>query len=251
MNKNYNLSQGVNFIEIPLLNVKKLSHIQDFVKNGDNDNYSIKSLFDNVTKTPNIINVKNPSNDCILYFGNRDDTSRINYLFRVFPGQEVNYFLHEMKMLYCYVTQLNNSINIDINFNYISEKNYLLNSGIDINQLKYENLKLLASGTIGAGVTSLTEIFYGMEWVKNITLKIATNQTWDLYLYRLDVLGNSDLSSTIVSGGSSTSGAFTSYTLIPSNTASENGLGAHGIKFGLKNTSGSNMTGALYGEFFG
>lgn len=249
MNKKYELVQGTNFIKIPALNIKKLLDTQEMIKNIEKEdgNYLIKTLFENIRKEPNFVNIKNPSNDCVLYFSSRKDVSRQIYDFRVFPKQEIDYYLHEAKHFWCYVTQLNSSISLDINFDYVTKirNNYSVD-----NQSKYECLKLIDGVAIADTITEETDIFYNTSWVKNCLVKVNTNQNYDLYLTVYDSVGNSVIE-TLVSGGTSTSGIFENISLIPSVTENQNGILGHGFKFGLKNVSGgASMTASLSVELF-
>jgi len=249
MNKKYDLTQGINFIEIPVINQKRMSNIQKMIKELDekSNNYTIEKLFENEVVTPNLLNIKNPSNDCVLYFSSRKDVSRVNYDFKVFPKQEINYYFHENKYLYCYVTQLNNSISIDINWLY--SKDIKNNNGIDKNQIKYECLKIFSGEVIASGDTSWSDYIDKIDWSRYMNLIINTNKNYDLYVKRKNGLDIIAYENTLVSGAGATSANLCLF-YIPSNTSSIASLG-HSLSFGVKNNDvADDMTVSMYGEFF-
>lgn len=253
MNVPYNIVQGVNFIKIPDLNIKRLSNIQNIIKGIDEneDNFYLKRVFDDQVVIPNLVNIKNPSRDSVLYFSNRDDVSRQNYDFRVFPKQEINYYFHENKQLYCYLTQLNvSSLNIDINWNYNYEKNIPFLNDFDKNQVKYECLKIFEDEVISDGVTTWSSNYPGCNWVRYFNLAIKTNQNYDLDIKRKNGLDIETYQSSLISGAGATS-VYASLFYIPSNTASIQSL-MENFSFGITNNSGgADLTASLYIEMFG
>ena len=250
MNKKYSLSEGLNFIEIPLLNEKKLSNFQKIIKDIDKEsnNYSLEHLFENVVLTPNFLNIKNPSMESVLYFSSRKDVSRTIYDFRVFPGQEVEYYLHENKHLWCYVHQITNNFSIDINFRY--SNNIKNNMGIDENQVKYETLKIFDGEVIAHGVTTYSSYIDKIEWSRYMNIIVNTNKNYDLYVRRKTGSGIIAYENTLISGAGATSvNACLFY--IPSNTDSINSIG-HSLSLGIKNNDGADdLTASLYIELFG
>lgn len=251
MNVKYDLVQGINFLKIPTLNIKKISDTQEMIKNVVNEKdrgFFIKTLFENITKEPNFVNIKNPSRDTVIFFSSRKDVSREIWDFRLFPKQEINYYLHEPKYLHCYVTQLNNSISLDLNWDYVKAiKN---NESIDNNQLKYECLKIFEDEVIANGVTTWSDYFASCNWCRYFNLAVKTNQNYDLYIRRKNGLDIGTYESTLISGAGATS-VYASLFYIPSNTASIQSI-MENFSFGLKNNSGgADLTASLYIEMFG
>lgn len=249
MNKKYSISQGINFIEIPIINQKRMTNMQKMIKDLDenSNNYTIERLFDNEVVSPNLINIKNPSTSQILFFSTRSDINRLNYDFRVFPKQEIDYYIHENKMLYCFVTYLPSNLDIDINFNYVPKSSP--NVGIDKKQSKYECLKIFSGEVIGSGATTWSDIIEKIDWSRYMNLIINTNKNYDLYIRRKNALDITAYENTLVSGAGATSANLCLF-YIPSNTASVASLG-HSIIFGIKNNDGADdMTVSLYAEFF-
>lgn len=250
MNIKYNLVQGINFIKIPPINIKKIESKEmiPFLLTDNDNGYKINEIFKTVQKEANFCNIKNPSSDCVLYFSSRKDVSRDIYDFRVFPKQEVNYYFHEAKFLHCYVTQLNAEINVDINWEYI--KNINDNNGIDKNQLKYECLNIFSGEVIGAGLTTYSSFYSSVNWCRYFNIIINTDKNYDLYVRRKNGIGTQAYENTLVSAAGATSANLCLF-FIPSNTASITSL-MNSFSLGVKNNDGSlDMTVSMWIEMFG
>lgn len=73
----------------------------------------------------------------------------------------------------------------------------------------YEDLGLIidSSGIANNGVAE-SQIFANYEWVNNLIFKVQSDQSYDLYLYKINSYGISDWGNAIATGLSGTSTAF-------------------------------------------